>query len=61
VLDRLVGALNAALDDDTARRRLVDLGAEIAEKDRRGPQALAALVQSEIARLTPILQAAARK
>jgi tripartite-type tricarboxylate transporter receptor subunit TctC len=61
VLDRLVTTLNTALDDDVARRRLVDLGAEIAEKDRRGPAALTALVKSEIARLTPILEAASQK
>jgi putative tricarboxylic transport membrane protein len=61
VLDRLVTALDAALDDDTARRRLIDLGAEIADKERRGPAALAALVKSEIARLTPILEATNRK
>jgi len=61
VLDRLVAALNTALDDEAARKRLVDLGAEIAEKDRRGPAALTALVKSEIARLTPILEAANRK
>jgi hypothetical protein len=39
-------------------KRLADLGAEIAEPNRRGPMALAELVRSEIARLTPILKAA---
>jgi tripartite-type tricarboxylate transporter receptor subunit TctC len=61
VVDRLVTALNTALDDEAARRRLIDLGAEVAEKDRRGPDALTALVKSEIARLTPILEAAGSK
>ncbi|HEX2216399.1 MAG TPA: tripartite tricarboxylate transporter substrate-binding protein [Xanthobacteraceae bacterium] len=61
VLDKLAEALNTALDDEAARRKLIDLGAEIADKDRRGPDALTALVKSEIARLTPILQAAGRK
>ena len=61
VLDRLVTALNTALEDEAARKRLIDLGAEIAEKERRGPAALTALVKSEIARLTPILEAASRK
>jgi tripartite-type tricarboxylate transporter receptor subunit TctC len=61
VLDRLVTALNTALEDEAARKRLIDLGAEIAEKDRRGPAALTALVKSEIARLTPILEAASKK
>jgi tripartite-type tricarboxylate transporter receptor subunit TctC len=58
VIDRLVAALDKGLDDDAARKRLVDLGAEIADKRRRGPEPLAALVKSEIARLTPILRAA---
>ena len=40
---------------------LLALGAEIADKERRGPKALAALVNSEIARLSPILQAPAAR
>jgi tripartite-type tricarboxylate transporter receptor subunit TctC len=58
VLDRLVEVLDKGLDDENARKRLADLGAEIAEKGRRGPKALAALVRSEIERLTPVLKAA---
>ena len=38
---------------------LFDLGAEIAEPHRRGPKALGDLVRNEVARLTPILKAAA--
>jgi hypothetical protein len=38
-----------------------DLGADIAEPKRRGPRALAELVKSEVARLTPILKAASAK
>ena len=34
---------------------------DIAEPKRRGPKALAELVKSEVARLTPILKAAAAK
>jgi tripartite-type tricarboxylate transporter receptor subunit TctC len=59
-VDALAAALDQALDDEVARKRLTDLGAAIAEKSRRGPAPLAALVKSEIARLTPILQAAAK-
>ena len=58
VLDRLSAALDKGLDDEAVRKRLIDLGAEIAEKKERGPQPLTALVKSEIARLTPILQSA---
>jgi tripartite-type tricarboxylate transporter receptor subunit TctC len=61
VLDRLVEALNKGLDDEAARKRLIDLGAEVAVKNRRGPKALADLVKSEMARLTPIIQAASAK
>ena len=44
-----------------ARQRLLELGADIPEKDQRGPEALRALVKSEIARLTPIIAAASAK
>jgi tripartite-type tricarboxylate transporter receptor subunit TctC len=60
VLDKLSAALDKGLDDETVRKRLIDLGAEIAEKKDRGPKPLAALVKSELARLTPILQSAAK-
>jgi tripartite-type tricarboxylate transporter receptor subunit TctC len=59
-VDALAAALDQALDDEVARKRLNDLGAALPEKSRRGPAPLAALVKSEIARLTPILQAAAK-
>jgi tripartite-type tricarboxylate transporter receptor subunit TctC len=58
VIDKLSDALSKALDDDTTRKRLLDLGSVIPEKSGRGPQALAALVKSEIARWTPIIKAA---
>jgi tripartite-type tricarboxylate transporter receptor subunit TctC len=61
VLDRLVAALDKGLDDEAARKRLTDLGASIPDKNRRGPQPLAAIVKTEIARLTPILKAASAK
>ena len=58
VIDKLAGALNRGLNEEAVKKRLADLGAEIAEPNRRGPMALAELVRSEIARLTPILKAA---
>lgn len=61
VVAMLAAALDQSLDDETARKRLTELGAAIAEKGRRGPAPLAALVKSEVARLTPILQSAAKK
>lgn len=61
VVETLSAALDQALDDAGTRKRLSDLGAAVADKSRRGPAPMAALVRSEIARLTPILQAAAQK
>jgi len=61
VVAALSAALDQALDDEGTRKRLEELGATIAAKDRRGPAPMAALVKSEIARLTPILQAATKK
>ena len=61
VVDKLAAALSKGLDEPAVQKRLTDLGAEIAEPDQRGPKALAELVHNEIARLTPILKAAAAK
>jgi tripartite-type tricarboxylate transporter receptor subunit TctC len=61
IVDKLAAALNKGLDEPAVRTRLESLGADIAEPARRGPKALAALVHNEIARLTPILKAAAAK
>jgi tripartite-type tricarboxylate transporter receptor subunit TctC len=58
VLDKLVDALDKALDDDATRKRLLVLGCDIPDKAKRGPQPFLALVKSEIARWTPIIQAA---
>jgi tripartite-type tricarboxylate transporter receptor subunit TctC len=58
VLDKLTDALDSALDDDSVRKRLLDLGCDIPDRTGRGPQPLAALVKSEIARWTPIIKAA---
>jgi tripartite-type tricarboxylate transporter receptor subunit TctC len=60
IIDKLAAAIDKGLDDETVRKRLVDLGAEITEKKDRGPGPLAALVKSEMARLTPVLKSAAK-
>jgi tripartite-type tricarboxylate transporter receptor subunit TctC len=60
-LDRLTDALDKALDDEIVRKRLLDLGCDIPTKSKRGPQPLASLVTSEIARWTPIIKAASIK
>lgn len=61
IIDRLADALNKGLNEDMARKRLLELGAEVPVPARRGPEALRVLVKSEIARLTPILAAASAK
>ncbi|MBN8936530.1 MAG: tripartite tricarboxylate transporter substrate binding protein BugD, partial [Rhizobiales bacterium] len=58
VLDKLSDALSKALDDQNTRKRLLDLGSDIPDGNRRGQQALATLVKSEIAKWTPIIKAA---
>jgi tripartite-type tricarboxylate transporter receptor subunit TctC len=58
ILDRLSDALNKALSDEPTRKRLFELGSDIPDAPRRGPQALLTLVKSEIARWTPVIKAA---
>jgi tripartite-type tricarboxylate transporter receptor subunit TctC len=50
--------LDKALDDENTRKRLLEFGSSIPDKAKRGQQALALLVKSEIARLTAIIKAA---
>ncbi len=55
---KLNGALVKALDDQTTRKRLLELGGDIPDKAGRSPEALQKLVESEVARWTPVLKAA---
>jgi tripartite-type tricarboxylate transporter receptor subunit TctC len=57
VVDKLTDALNKALDDEAVRKRLLDLGSDIPNGPRRGQQALADLVKSEIDKWTPVIKA----
>jgi tripartite-type tricarboxylate transporter receptor subunit TctC len=61
VLDTLTAALDKALDDDTVRKRLSDLGCDIPDKGKRGQAELAKLVKGEIARWTPIIRSASTR
>jgi tripartite-type tricarboxylate transporter receptor subunit TctC len=58
ILDRLTAALDKALDDETARKRMLLLGSDIPEPSQRGQEAFHALVKKEIARWSPIIKAA---
>jgi tripartite-type tricarboxylate transporter receptor subunit TctC len=59
IIDRLADALDKGLDDESVRKRFLDLGAVITEKKDRGPKPLGAMVKSEMDRLIPILKSAA--
>ncbi|HVL74067.1 MAG TPA: tripartite tricarboxylate transporter substrate-binding protein [Beijerinckiaceae bacterium] len=58
IVDRLVDALDKALDDDNTRKRLLELGSVLPDKQGRTPAALQKLVESEVARWTPVLKEA---
>src|SRR6267154_3170445 len=51
IVEKLAEALNKGLSEEAVQKRLADLGADIIEPNRRGPNALADLVSSETARL----------
>lgn len=53
---KLADAVSKALDDDKVKARLLDLGAVIPQGKDRGPDALGALVKSEVERWGPILK-----
>nr|WP_245450184.1 tripartite tricarboxylate transporter substrate binding protein BugD [Chelatococcus asaccharovorans] len=61
IIAKLNNALVVALDDESTRKRLLDLGGVIADKPGRSPQALNDLVVSEVARWTPVLKGANSK
>ena len=58
VVARLNEAVGKALNDDAVRKRLLELGSVIPGPADRTPEALAALVKSEIAKWTPVLKPA---
>ena len=58
VVARLNEAVGKALEDEGVRKRLLDLGSVIPAPADRSPEALAALVKSEIAKWTPVLKPA---
>lgn len=58
IIEKLVTALNAALDDPMVKERFVDLGTTGPVGPDRGPAGLQKLVESEIARITPVIKAA---
>jgi tripartite-type tricarboxylate transporter receptor subunit TctC len=58
VIDKLVDALNKALDHPAVKERYVELGSSAPQGADRGPAGLQKLVESEVARITPVIKAA---
>src|SRR5215217_5030182 len=58
IIAKLNAAAAKALDDEGVRKRLLELGSVIPPTAQRTPEALSALVTSEIAKWTPVLKPA---
>ncbi len=59
IVSKLNGALVKALDDPATRKRLLDLGADLSNKEAVTPEGLRKLVQTEVARWNKVLKMAA--
>ncbi len=58
IVAKLVDALNKALDDPAIQASYVELGSSAPMGADRGPAGLQKLVESEVARITPVIKAA---
>ncbi|WP_128927242.1 tripartite tricarboxylate transporter substrate binding protein BugD [Bradyrhizobium guangxiense] len=58
IIASLNAAASKALDDETVKKRLLELGSVIPTPAERTPEALATLVKNEIAKWTPVLKPA---
>jgi len=58
IVAKLADALGKALDDPAIQKRYVELGSSGPKSADRGPAALQKLVESEVARITPVIKAA---
>ncbi|MGL4810794.1 MAG: tripartite tricarboxylate transporter substrate-binding protein [Beijerinckiaceae bacterium] len=56
IVEKLNMAARAALKDETTRKRFLDLGAELPDEANQSPQALGALVRSEIDKWVPVIR-----
>ena len=56
VRKKLVDALDKALKDENASKRILELGGTVPKANEAGPEALQKLVESEVARWTPVLR-----
>ncbi len=58
IVAKLADALSKALDNPAVQARYVELGSSAPKPADRGPAGLQKLVESEVARITPIIKAA---
>ncbi len=58
IVNKLADALGKALDDPAIKARYVELGSSAPKGAERGPSGLQKLVESEVARITPVIKAA---
>jgi tripartite-type tricarboxylate transporter receptor subunit TctC len=59
IVTKLNGALVKALNDEATRKRLLDLGADLSNKEATTPEGLRKLVQSEVQRWNKVLASTA--
>jgi tripartite-type tricarboxylate transporter receptor subunit TctC len=60
-VDKLVDALNKALNDEATKKRLLDLGTVLPTAEERTPAGFAALIKRDADKLTPALSAAPKQ
>jgi tripartite-type tricarboxylate transporter receptor subunit TctC len=60
-VDKLVDALDKALNDETVKKRLLDLGTVLPTKEERTPAGFAALIKRDADKLSPVLSAAPKQ
>jgi tripartite-type tricarboxylate transporter receptor subunit TctC len=58
IVEKIADALSRALDDPAIQQRYVELGSSAPKGADRGPAGLQKLVESEMARITPVIKAA---
>jgi tripartite-type tricarboxylate transporter receptor subunit TctC len=58
IVVRINAAVQKAMEDPQIAKRLAEIGADIPPPDRRSPEALGSLVNSEIAKWVPLIKAA---
>jgi len=58
IVDKLLDAASKALDDPTVIKRYEELGSFAPKGAARGPEGLQKLVETEVARITPVIKAA---